>query len=631
MCTINKDLIKDDLYLAVNGKWLESAVIPEDKPTTGGFSDLVEEIEQKLIKEFNELKEEDVENKEMKEFLKFYNMTKDMKTRELNGVNDAIKIINKLEAISSYEMLSEHINEFILYDFPLPFSFSIYSDMSEATRNVLYLDVPKLILPDKTYYETENSKPMIDKFREMMTKLLEKFNYSSEKIEKLLNDTVQFDSLMYPHTKNSEELADYTKMNNPRTISQIKEYSNIFDFKKIITDLVGQEPEKVIVTEPVFYENYNNIITKDNFEIFKSWLIVKLVLSMSSSLTDEMRKLGGMFGRYMSGIDKAKSVDKYAYYFATEVYSQVISVYYGEKYFGEKAKQDVYNMVKSMIEVYKNRLSKNTWLNENTSKNAIKKLETLEILVGYPSTYKDIYRKLIVDESKSFFENNLEFTKMFTEYNFSKWNTLVDRKEWGMSSNTVNAYYSPSDNLICFPAAILQKPFYSINQSKSKNYGGIGAVIGHEISHAFDNNGSQFDENGNMNNWWTKEDYEKFDNLAKDMIDQFDGIEFNGGKVNGKLTVSENIADAGGLSCSLEALKNSGEYDIQEFFINFARVWCRKAKKQYIDLLLKTDVHAPGELRANIQPRNLEDFYKAFDIKEGDKMFMPVDKRVNIW
>lgn len=627
--SVNRELIKDDLYHAVNGEWLKTAVIPDDKPSTGGFNDLATEIETKLIKEFNELKSTD--NDQMNEFLKFYNMTKNVKKRDLDGVNPALDIISKIENINSYEYLQKNLKDFAFMDLPLPFNFSIYSDMSEATRNVLYLDAASIILPDKTYYGTENEKVLLDKYSEMVRLLLPKFNYSSEKIEKLLSDTIKFDALLYPNVKSSEESADYVKMNNPRTIKEVAAYSNLIDFKSLIEELVGATPEKIIVTEPVFFENFNNFITKENFEILKSWLTVKAILSFSKLLTEEIREIGSIYGKHLSGVDKIPSVEKFAYYFATGVYSQVVSVYYGKKYFGEDAKKDVYDMVKSMIEVYKQRLAKNTWLNEKTSRSAIKKLNTLEILVGYPDTYKEIYKKLIVDETKSFFENNMQFTKIMSEYSFSKWNQPVDRKEWGMSSNTVNAYYSPTDNLICFPAAILQAPFYSLKQSKSANYGGIGSVIGHEISHAFDNNGSKFDENGNMNNWWTDEDYKTFDNLAKDMIAQFDGLDFAGHKVNGTLTVSENIADAGGLSCSLEALKNHDNYNLEEFFINFAKIWCRKARQQYIELLLKTDVHAPGELRANIQPRNLEDFYETFGVKEGDKMFMPKEKRVNIW
>ncbi len=200
-----------------------------------------------------------------------------------------------------------------------------------------------------------------------------------------------------------------------------------------------------------------------------------------------------------------------------------------------------------------------------------------------------------------------------------------------MSAATVNAYYEPFKNIIVFPAAILQAPFYSLKQSSSQNYGGIGAVIAHEISHAFDNNGSLFDELGNLNNWWTKEDHEYFSKLADKMIKEFDGIPFAGGKVNGKLTVSENIADAGGLSCANEAAKNEEDYNLYDFFINWAKVWRMKATEQYKQLLLNIDVHAPAELRANVQVKNLDDFYKTFDVKPGDGMYMEPGERVKIW
>ena len=214
---------------------------------------------------------------------------------------------------------------------------------------------------------------------------------------------------------------------------------------------------------------------------------------------------------------------------------------------------------------------------------------------------------------------------------FSRWNKPVDRMRWEMSAATVNAYYHPFKNIIVFPAAILQAPFYSLKQSSSENYGGIGAVIAHEISHAFDNNGALFDELGNLNNWWSEEDSAHFKQLAQKMIKEFDGIEFAGQKVNGKLTVSENIADAGGLSCALEAAKQEDDFDAKKFFINWATIWRMKATKQYEQLLLSIDVHAPQKLRANVQAENLDDFYSAFNIQSNDPMFKAPEDRVNIW
>ena len=628
---IQKDLIKDDLYAAVNGEWLKKAVIPEDRPRIGGFTDLVIGVEDTLIKDFNELK--DPKDVQMKEFLKYYNMTKDFKTRNKDGLKDIKKYIEKIEKLKNFSDLQELNKEWTLKGFDLLYDFSVYPDMSDATTNVLYLGIPSIILPEKGYYDenNEDGKRLIEVYKGMLDKILDIYSYSKEEKEKLINNTITFDKMMAKYIKTSVELADYPKLNNPRTMEEVNKYSKVLNFEKIVFELIEAKPEKIIVEQPVFYEAYNEFVNENNFELIKSWLIIKLILGESSNLTSELKQLGGIYGRALSGTSKELPIEKYAYYHATSMFSEVISVYYGEKYFGKLAKKDVKEMVESMIKVYEKRLNENTWLKEETRKYAIKKLETLEILVGYPEIYDEVYNKLKVDENDTFFNNTIKMTEIFVKHALEKWNKPVKRLEWGMSSNTVNAYYNPSLNHICFPAAILQKPFYSLDQSKSENYGGIGAVIGHEISHAFDNNGSQFDAEGNMKNWWTKEDYEIFDNKAKAMIELFDGIAFGKGKINGKLTVSENIADAGGLSCALEALKNSGENNYQDFFINWARIWRIKARPEYMDMIIKIDVHAPGELRANIQPRNLDEFYKAFDIKETDKMYLEPKKRVNIW
>ena len=207
----------------------------------------------------------------------------------------------------------------------------------------------------------------------------------------------------------------------------------------------------------------------------------------------------------------------------------------------------------------------------------------------------------------------------------------VDRTEWRMPGHMVDACYNPSANDITFPAAILQKPFYSLHQSASENLGGIGAVIGHEISHAFDNNGANFDENGNLKNWWKEEDFAAFQELTKDMIAQFDGIEFHGGKVSGELTVSENIADNGGMGVTLEIMHGLPDADYRAYFKNWARVWCQKAREEYIQLLLASDVHSPTVLRANMQPRNFPEWYEAFGVTEQDQMYIAPDKRISIW
>ncbi len=282
----------------------------------------------------------------------------------------------------------------------------------------------------------------------------------------------------------------------------------------------------------------------------------------------------------------------------------------------------------------KKRLEKNDWLTEKTRQQAIVKLNHLGIHVGYPDQIAPIFAKLVTvpkAEDGTLFENTADFIRTIETENFAKLTQPVDRNKWEMGAATVNAYYSPSKNIIVFPAAILQAPFYSLEQSSSANYGGIGAVIAHEISHAFDNNGAQFDEYGNMHNWWQESDLAHFKTLSEEMIAEFDGLEYAGATVNGKLTVSENIADAGGLSCALEAAKEEPDVDLAAFFVNWATIWRMKATKQYQQLLLNIDVHAPNALRANIQVQNLAAFYETFNVTKADQMYLAPAKRVAIW
>jgi putative endopeptidase len=251
--------------------------------------------------------------------------------------------------------------------------------------------------------------------------------------------------------------------------------------------------------------------------------------------------------------------------------------------------------------------------------------------MGYPDSIREIWTRLVFDPEDSLFAVMSKLRAIRQKDNLGKLLKPVDRTEWVMPGHMVNACYNPTSNDITFPAAILQKPFYSLSQSVSENLGGIGAVIGHEISHAFDNNGAHFDENGNLKNWWTEEDFKAFKDLTADMIAQFDGIEYHGGKVNGELVVSENIADNGGMGVTLEIMHTLASPDFQAYFKNWARVWCMKAKEEYIRLLLTSDVHSPTVLRANIPPRNFSEWYEAFGVTERDGMYIAPEKRISIW
>ena len=632
---VNNELIKDDLYEAVNGEWLKTAKIPDDKPATGGFNDLVDEIDKQLMYDFDAYAtgKEKSDDSRFNEMIKLYRLAKKFDWRKKVGPQPLKRMLASVENLNSYEDYQSQWKNWILAGMPSPISFDIDADMKNATVYALFASSPSLILPDKSYYEAEKKAQhdqLLQLWSSMVEALMDKLGYSKEEAKKIIDDAIKFDALLAPNVKSAEEAADYSKMYNPQTVAELASATDQLDIAAIIKQLVGEEPEKVIVTEPEYFKALNKIL-QGNFELFKNWALIRVIRENASYLDDEMREINGRYGRALSGSKKPVSQRKFAFYLARDMFSQVAGDYYGKKYFGPQAKADVHHMVEQMIKVYKGRLTNNQWLSKDTRDKAILKLDKLGIQVGYPDKIPALYDQFKVDEEESLIANLNQLTVTANKELFSRWNKPVDRMRWEMSAATVNAYYHPFKNIIVFPAAILQAPFYSLKQSSSQNYGGIGAVIAHEISHAFDNNGSLFDEFGNLNNWWTDEDSAHFKQLAQKMIEEFDGIPFAGQKVNGTLTVSENIADAGGLSCALEAAKTEADFNAQEFFINWATIWRMKATEQYMQLLLSIDVHAPQKLRANIQAENLDDFYTAFDIKPGNEMYRAPEDRVHIW
>lgn len=632
---INKELIKDDLYEAVNGAWIKDAKIPDDKPATGGFNDLVDEIDKQMMADFEDYADgkKTSDDPRFNEMIKLYRVAKKFDLRKKVGPVPLQRLLASVTALDSYADYQKQWKNWVLMGMPSPVSFDIDADMKNATVYALFVSSPSLILPDKSYYEPakkDQHDQLMKLWAAMVKELLLKLDYAEEQAAQLIKEAQAFDALLAPNVKSAEEAADYSKMYNPQTVAELAASTDQLDLAAVIKQLVGATPDKVIVMEPAYFKALDSIL-KDHFDLFKSWALINVVRDNASYLDDEMREINGRYSRALSGSKKPVSQQKFAYYLARDIFSQVAGDYYGKTYFGPQAKADVHHMVEQMIAVYKQRLTNNTWLSKATRDKAVLKLDKLGIQVGYPDKIPSLYDHLKVDELESLIANLNQLSIVASKEMFSRWNKLVDRMRWEMSAATVNAYYHPFKNIIVFPAAILQAPFYSLKQTSSQNYGGIGAVIAHEISHAFDNNGALFDEYGNLNNWWTPEDSAHFKKLAQKMIDEFDGLPIAGQKVNGKLTVSENIADGGGLSCALEAAKEEDDFNAQEFFINWATIWRMKATQQYEQLLLSIDVHAPQKLRANVQAQNQADFYTAFDIQPGDQMYKAPEDRVNIW
>lgn len=631
---MEKVRIQDDLYEHVNGEWLASAVIPDDKPTTGGFSLLADDVEKKMMEDFESFK-----NKEktsdilgVSDAIKLYEKVLDENRRNEDGIKPILPLLNEIKELKTVEDLNSKAKKLSVMGMPLPYEFGVEADMKDATKNSLVLLGPSIILPDTTYYGSEAGDKLLAVYADMAKKALAYTDLDEETVNKYVEDTLAFDKLVSAKVKSQLEWADYVNNYNPMSTDEVHNYLLPNDFKGLLNEFYKDEtPKEVVVYDPKAIKEMNGYFNNETFNLYVHWAYVKTLLANTQYLSLDLAKIGTTYRRTLIGVPSDPVLTKQAYQVASSVYAEPIGVYYGRTYFGEEAKKDVVDLVKKIIETYKRRVKENKFLEEKTKEKAILKLSTIGIKMGYPDDVKEIYKQLTVKDEDSYFDTMKKISEVKIMHNLEKLNKPVDKTEWQMPGHMVNACYDPSRNDITFPAAILQKPFYSLNQTVSENLGGIGCVVAHEVSHAFDNNGAHFDENGNLFNWWSENDFKEFDKLTKDMVEQWDKIPYAEGEVNGQLVVSENIADNGGMAVALDIMAHTENRDYKLFFTNWAKVWCMKAKLEYMQLLLKNDVHSPAKLRANIQVRNFKEWYETFDVKETDQMYIPEEKRIIIW
>ena len=624
--------IQDDLYEFVNHDWLEQAVIPEDKPTAGGFADLALGVEELLIGDLNKMCEEgNYPDSYLENACKLYNAIKDVKRRKKDGIRPALKRLSKIEKLKTIAVFNRRLPELLLEGYPLPFRLSVETDMKDTDKHCILITGPSTILPDVTYYKNEQQKAaMISLWSQMAAALLSKTKLTPEQQALYLADCLKFDELLAGLVKSSQEWSEYAKMYNPMKIGRVNAMVKPVKLKKLCETLLGEIPETIIVAEPRYFKGFKDVFNLETFELYKHWAYVTELIDNSHYLSEELRELGGTYGRALMGIAAMASPEKFAYNAVSGLFSEPIGLYYGRTYFGEEAKKDITSMAKDIIGQYKVRLQGNAILSPETKEKAVIKLSAIQVKMGYPDKVQAIYDKFIVDDTLPVLDIVYGLRKIRTLDAIAEYKEPVDHSRWAMPGHMVNACYDPFTNDITFPAAILQAPFYSIKQSRSQNLGGIGAVIGHEISHAFDNNGALFDEHGNLKDWWTKEDFKRFKASTKAMIKEFEGIELPWGKVNSELIVSENIADNGGMAVTIDLVEKA-HGNFEEYFINWAKVWCQKAKPEYRALLLSVDVHAPTVLRANMQPRNFPQWNETFGVTKKDQMYLAPNKRVIIW
>ncbi|WP_025755570.1 M13-type metalloendopeptidase [Mycoplasmopsis cricetuli] len=632
-----KNNLKHDFYEYVNKNWLKKAKIDSDASVISAFHELAKQLEKKLIKLSDNLTEEAIKQAKIPsvlEFNKLYKMLKNKTKREKLGFEPIRDFINEINELENFEELAKKIVSKRATWSYLPVPISVSDDFLNNKIKVLWIEEPSTILPSKEYYSKKDAKNQLKLFKKMVVELLQMYGYKKRKASELVDKAIEFDSIVKDYVLSSVQKADFISMYNVTKLSKLKHVSQYFNLSAIANEITNQKVDTIVVVNPEYVNNLKNIYTEANFEKYKALLLIKNFLKACTYLSEEIRIKASTFSNAIRGIEKTENLKKYSFRIAESWFSMPIGLYYAHQHFGEKAKIDVEKKIFKMINVYRNRLKNNTWLSKKTIEKALLKLNKLDVMVGYPSKmrpYYDNFKIITYKNGSNVFANILKLQTILQEYNDSLYMQHESDEYWLMSPANINAYFHPIKNHIVFPAAILQAPFYSLEQSNSVNYGGIGAVIAHEISHAFDNNGSQFDENGTLNNWWTDQDRIEFEKRKQAVIKLFDGFELEEGKVNGTLTVSENIADLGGFLCSLEAAQSEKDFNPEDFFEGWAKIWRIKAKSEHMKLMLNTDVHSPGKARANVQLKNCDLFHEYYKTNPQDKMYLAKDKRIKIW
>lgn len=626
---------QDNLYLAINSNWMEKTQIPADQPYIGDFRELDIKVKKQLRKDLADFMNGKKALPQIANFdkvVKLYEQAANMKTRNDIGTKPIKKDLQRLLELQSFADLNEQAAQLFKQDFKLPFAFEVDQDLKDTDQNAFYFAAPGLVLPDASSYQNkDNAKKLLGVFAKQMKHVLELIGFGEDDSEMYAEQAVAFDQKLAPLIKSQEENNDFAAMYNPYYLKDFVNQFKEFEMGNFLNQILAkQKVDKIIVTEPKLFEHINEVVNDAHFAELKSWMIVKFAYGYANYLSRELREANFPYSQAVYGIQELSSSAKQAYGITADELGEFVGVYYGKNYFGDKAKKDVEQMTYHMISVYNERLKNNDWLSEATKKEALKKLSTLKVKIGYPTKLPEVYDQITL--GNNLYDSIRKIRQTKQAFNITKLNQKFDRQLWGedMPAMIINAGYAPTNNDITFPAAIFQAPFYSSENTSSENYGGIGAVIAHEISHAFDPNGSKFDEKGNLRDWWSKEDFEKFAELAQAEVKLFDGIQIGRTKVNGHQTVGENVADLGGLTAAVKACAEE-KGNLTELFENWARIWRRKMGPEVRQTLAELDPHAPGEMRANVAAQCLDEFYEAFNVSENDGMWLDPEQRVRIW
>ncbi len=516
----------------------------------------------------------------------------------------------------------------------------VEADLMDSDMQILYLGQGGLGIGDRDYYLLESNSAIKEGYRTFLRRIFTLAGISDP--ENAADNAVFVEDYLARNSWTREQERDYTRQYNPYSTAELVKAFPGFDFKTYMEARGIPDQEKLIVAEPSYFEAFARFFGNSELSVLKDYLAGQLVAEGCGRLSDEFYDASfDFFSTQMAGIQEQKPRWKRAMNVPNSILGEAVGKMYVEKYFPESSKKQMLELVKNLQKALGQHIDGLDWMGDTTKVKAHEKLENFTVKIGYPDKWKD-YGSLEIDPSKSYFENLRAAGEWYIADNKAKLGKPTDKTEWGMTPQTVNAYYNPTTNEICFPAAILQPPFFNPDADDAVNYGAIGVVIGHEMSHGFDDQGRLFDADGNMTNWWTASDEARFNEKAARLGKQFDEVEILPGvHANGTFTMGENIGDHGGLSIAYTAMENAlagrnvkpvdGFTPAQRFYLGYAAIWAQNITDEEKARLTNLDPHSLAENRVNVSVRNFQSFFDAFGIKEGDPMFRPEAERVHIW
>lgn len=632
---------KEDFYQYATGGWQKNHPLKPEYSRYGSFDVLRENNEIRLNELFQGLSSVKAEKGSVQQKISdLYAMGLDSTRLNAEGVNPVKPYLDALESVKDVESYVRAMADIELHGDGGCWGVYAESDMTDNSNTVLYITQSGLALGNRDYYLLAENAELREGYLNFLKKI---FTLAGdEKAEQKAKDAFDFQMTIAEPSWSMIQQRDIEARYNPMTPEQLyKEYPALrFDAYLDAMGIPAQS--KIILEQPSYFKALNRIVAKTNPRVLRHYLQAQLLSGACGYISDDFTDASfDFFSAQMSGIKEQKPRWKRAMQAPNSILGEAVGEMYVAKYFPEKDKQKMLQIVKNIQKGLSEHVATLDWMSEQTKARAQEKLSSFIVKIGYPDKWKD-YSTLEIDAQKSYYQNLREASLWSMRDNLSKLGRPVDKTEWGMTPQTVNAYYNPTTNEICFPAGILQPPFFNPDADDAVNYGAIGVVISHEMTHGFDDQGRLFDKDGNLNNWWTEEDAASFNAKADKLVAQFDAVQIQEGLyANGSATLGENIADQGGLRIAFTAMKNSfagkepkpidGFTAEQRFYLAYAILWGQNITPQESARLTLLDVHSLGCNRVNVSLRNLQDFFDAFDIKEGDKMFRPEEERVVIW